>query len=474
MKNNLLYKLLAVLILASLALSACGGAATEVPATDAPAVTEAPAVVTEAPVATEAPATEAPKPSGKLLIWVQKSNMEAWQNTVLPAFQEMYPDIEIEFVNSSPQEVAEKAGLCIQAGSGCPDLFVSDTLPGSALVDLGGLMDLTDLVSPYIAEMSVSSLAACTKDGKIYCATWDVSPVGTFYRRDVFEAAGLASDPESVNAAIATYDDLLATCNTIKEKTGLPCFSLNKANSDGQLYDYMLSQQGLGYFNDKGEITINSAENIATLEKLKLFWDAGVVSDTQQWTDPWYAEFSNPVDNKEAPPTALIIIPVWMGSLFKTWLAIDAVGNWGVAEMPAFTTGGSRSATTRGSSYFIPETSANPEAAKALIQFLNFDPANNAAIFAAGGTFPAYASAYADPIFEQEDPYFGGQKVNAFFADVAKNSPADYLLHPYAKTVAGKVQIAIQKFAMGEMSAADALQEAAEGAALETGLSIAE
>lgn len=62
MKNNLLYKLLAVLILASLALSACGGAATEVPATDAPAVTEAPAVVTEAPVvATEAPATEAPK-----------------------------------------------------------------------------------------------------------------------------------------------------------------------------------------------------------------------------------------------------------------------------------------------------------------------------------------------------------------------------------------------------------------------------
>ncbi len=471
MKSKLLYKLLAVLTLASILLSACGATATEAPApAEVPAATEAP---TEEPVATEAP-TEEPKPSGKLLIWVQKSNMEAWQNTVLPAFQEMYPDVEIEFVNSSPQEVAEKAGLCIQAGSGCPDLFVSDTLPGAALVDLGGLMDLTDLVSPYAAEMSASSLAACTKDGKIYCATWDVSPVGTFYRRDVFEAAGLASDPESVNAAIATYDDLLATCNTIKEKTGLPCLSLNKANSDGQLYDYMLSQQGLGYFNDKGEITINSPENIATLEKLKLFWDADVVSDTQQWTDPWYAEFSNPLDNKEVPPTALIIIPVWMGSLFKTWLAIDAVGNWGVAEMPAFTVGGSRSATTRGSSYYIPETSANPEAAKALIQFLNFDPANNAAIFGAGGTFPAYAGAYADPIFDQEDPYFGGQKVNAFFADVAKNSPADYLLHPYAKTVAGKVQIAIQKFAMGELSAADALQEAAEAAALETGLNIAE
>lgn len=472
MSTKSLYKFLSVLILGVLLLSACGQATTAAPAATEVA-TEAPTAIPPTEVPTEVPPTEAPKVSGKLLIWVQKINMEAWQKTVLPKFQEMYPDVQIEFVNNSPQDTAKNVGLAIQGGTGGPDLFVVDTLSGSGLVDLGGIKDITDLVKPYAADINPSSLAACTKDGKIYCATWDVSPVGTFYRRDVFEAAGLKSDPESVSAAIATYDDLLATCKTIKEKTKLNCFSLNKANNEGYLYNYMLSQQGLGYFNDKGEITIASAQNIATLEKLKLFWDAGVVSDTQVWTDPWYAEFKNPMDNKDVPPVAMVTIPVWMGGFFKGWIAPDAKGNWGVAQMPAFAAGGNRNATTGGSSYFIPEASTNPEAAWALIKFLNFDAANNAAIFGHADIFPAYFPVYKEPVFQEADPYFGDQKTRAFFADVAKNSPKDYLLGAYGKTMNDKVLIAIQKFAMGQMSAADALKEAAEAVALETSLPLA-
>lgn len=54
--NKFAYKLIAVLVFASLVLSACGGAATEAPATEASAATEAPADVeaTEAPVSGEA------------------------------------------------------------------------------------------------------------------------------------------------------------------------------------------------------------------------------------------------------------------------------------------------------------------------------------------------------------------------------------------------------------------------------------
>ena len=466
MFKKTLYSVTVVLMLAAMILSACGPAATE-----APAETEAPAA-TEAPVATEAP-TEAPKPSGKLLVWVQKINMEAWQATVLPTFQEMYPDVEIEFVNSSPQEVADKVGLCIQGGSGCPDMFVTGTEYGTKLVDLGGLTDLTELAQPYVADLHPGMLAACSKDGKIYCIPWDIGPTGTFYRRDVVEAAGLKSDPESVSAAIATYEDLLATCNTIKEKTGLNCFSLNKANNEGYLYNYMLSKQGLGYFNDNGELTINSAANVATLEKLKTFVDAGLVSDTQVWTDPWYAEFANPLDNKDVPPVALITIPVWMGGFLKCWIAPDAKGNWGVAQMPAFTAYCSRAGSGGGSSYYIPETSTNPEAAWALIKFLNLDPANNAAIFAHADIFPAVFSAYNEPVFEEADPYFGDQQTRAFFAEVAKVSPKDYFLHPYGQTMNGTVLIAIQKFLTGQMTAQEALDEAADAVALETGMTIA-
>ena len=109
MSTKMFTKILAVLMLASIVLSACSPA-TEPPATE-PLATEPPA--TEEPTSTEEPA-----PSGHLLIWVQKINMEAWQNTVLPAFQEMYPNVEIEFVNNGPSVVADNVGLCIQGGTG--------------------------------------------------------------------------------------------------------------------------------------------------------------------------------------------------------------------------------------------------------------------------------------------------------------------------------------------------------------------
>jgi lactose/L-arabinose transport system substrate-binding protein len=489
MSTKLLYKIMAVLMLAALILSACAPAATPAPTTApeptmAPKPTEAPKQAeapkptdkpTAAPPPTEVPPTEAPAVkdlSGKLLVWVQKINMEAWQNTVLPKFQEMYPNLEIEFVNNPPQDVADQVGLAIQGGTGGPDLFVTGTEYGTKLVDLGGLMDLTDFAAPYMDQLNPTMLAACTKDGKVYCVPWDIGPMGTFYRRDVFEAAGLPSDPESVSALFPTWEDMLATCKTIKEKTGLNCFSLNKANNEGYLYEYMLSSQGLGYFNDQNELTMACPENVATLEKLKVFWDAGLVSDTQVWTDPWYAEFANPLDNKDIPPVALITIPAWMGGFLKGWIAPDAAGNWGVAEMPAFTEGGVRAASGGGSSYYIPEASTNPEAAYELIKFLNLDPANNAAIYAYADIFPAVSSAYEDPVFQDPDPYFGDQKTREFFASVAKKSPTSYFLHPYGQAMHDAALRAIQSFALGNQSAEDALKDAADAVALETGMTV--
>src|SRR5215207_8301510 len=243
MKNKVFYKLLVILMLASMVLSACGGAATQAPiVTEAPAITEAPAA-TSAP-ATEVPATEAPvaeKPSGKLVIWAQQANQDVWEKTVLPGFKAEYPDIEIEFVNNTPVEVANQVGLAIQGGTGVPDLAVTEYRSLTAL-----------------AELNATMLGYCTKEGKIYCVPWDIGPVVTFYRRDIFEAAGLASDPDSVSDMVATYEDYLATCITIKEKTGLNCFALNKANNIGTMLENMLWQQGLGFYDAEGNVTIDA------------------------------------------------------------------------------------------------------------------------------------------------------------------------------------------------------------------------
>lgn len=464
MAQKLFSRLLAILMITTFALSACAKPATAPVATDT-------SVVTEAPVATEAPVvTEAPKPTGNLVIWAQQANQGVWENTVLPAFKEAYPDITIEFVNYSPVNVAQQVGLAIQGGTGVPDLAVTEYRSLTSLVELGGLMDLTSLIEPYKAELNPTMLGYCTSGGKIYCAPWDIGPVVTFYRRDIFEAAGLKSDPDSVSAALATYDDYLATCKTIKEKTGLNCFALNKANNYGTILENMLWQQGLGYYDAEGKVTIDAPYVVEALEKIGEFWKADVVSDSLEWTDPWYAEFNAKMDNKDTPPVATVMIGAWMGNFLKSWAAADQAGNWGVALMPAYTAGGTRSSNQGGSAYFIPEGSQNPEAAKAFINFVNFDIANQVAQFVYSDYFPANKASYSDPFFQEVDPYFGGQAQRALFAQVATDIPFGYIYGQYAVTMSNNAAIALQNYALGNKNAVDALKEAADAVRVETGL----
>src|SRR5687768_9901542 len=68
-------------------------------ATPAPANTQPPAADTAAPEP-----TTATEPSGKIVVWMQEANQDQIEQTILDDFQAEYPDIEVEFVNYSPQE----------------------------------------------------------------------------------------------------------------------------------------------------------------------------------------------------------------------------------------------------------------------------------------------------------------------------------------------------------------------------------
>ncbi len=460
-KKNLL-KIFMLIVVFSMVLSACGG--------PKPTATPATAVPATGVPATAVPATAIPKPSGKLVIWVQQANQDVWTQTVLPGFQAEYPDIQIEFVNYSPSEVANQVGLAIQGGTGVPDLAVTEYRSITALVELGGLMDMTSFIEPYKADLNATMMGYCTKDDKIYCAPWDIGPVVTFYRRDIFEAAGLASDPDSVSAMVATYEDYLATCKTIKANTGLNCFALNKANNIGMMLENMLWQQGLGYYDADGKVTMDAPYVVEAVEKIGAFWEADVVSDALEWTDPWYAELNAAIGNTDTPPVATIVIAAWMGNFLKTWVAADQTGNWGVALMPAYKAGGVRASNQGGSAYFIPEGSQNPDAARAFIEYVNLNTANQVAQFVYSDYFPANKATYADPFFQEPDPYFGNQVTRAFFAEVAPNIPYGYIYGQYAVTMSSNGARALQNFALGNMSAEAALKDAADAVRLETGM----
>ncbi len=453
-------RFVSALLLSGVLLAACGPTASPAPAnTEPPAAT---AVVVEP--------TTAPKPTGKIVVWMQEANQDQIEKTILDDFKAEYPGIEVEFVNYSPQESWNQLSLAIQGGTGAADVVLGETQAVGRILDLGGLTDLTELIAPYQDKISGPMLDFSKKDGKVYAATWDIGPVMLYYRRDIFEAAGLSSDPNEVNELVSTWDKYLGVCQTILDETGLPCFASNKANNYGTVYTSMLWQQGLGFYSDDGTVTIDSPENVATLEKLGEFWEAGVVSEDLEWTDGWYAALNAPADDANVKAVATIPIAAWMGGFLKNWAAADRGGDWGVVQFPSLTEGGVRSANQGGSTFVIPEQSQNKEAAWAFIEYIIGREESQIEIFKYGDIFPALETTYTDPVFSETDPYFADQPVRELYVKAALEMPKANIYGPYAATMSAAVATAVQKFAIGDMSAADALKEAADSVRLETGL----
>jgi lactose/L-arabinose transport system substrate-binding protein len=472
MLSQKLYKLLGITVLLAILLTACGGATTptqavQPPVTSAPQATEATSAPTQAPVATAAP-TQAAKLSGKVTIWMWKAAHETLTKSgVLDAFAKQYPDVQVEVVEYAPADVYQKLPLALQAGTGAPDISLVENSHLAQIVSLGGLTDMTDWVKPYLDKMNAYKWADAKLDDKYYAMPWDSGPVVFYYRRDVFDAAGLPSDPDSVSKAVATWDDYFNVCKTIKDKTGSACFSNNKANNYGRLYEMMLWQQGLGYYNDQGQVTVDSPENVATLETLKKFWDADLTSDQLEWTDGWYAELAA---DTSAKPIATLVEAAWMGAFLKGWIAPGTEGKWGVALMPAMKSGEARAANDGGSAFVIPEQGQNKEAAWALTEFLFGHVEQQVAMFKSSDFFPSLEAAYADPVFQEPDPFFANQAVRPIYVDVVKQVPIAHVYGPHYPEMNGFVATAIQKVATGQMSPADALKEAADSIRSQTGM----
>jgi len=461
-----IFRLTSLLIIVIMALTACGPAETPTPEVIimTEVVEKEGETIVEVVTATPEPVVEVEKPSGHLVLW-------GWSYDVFETpglfdeFQEEYPDITLEVVTYSSGDTYQNLQLALSAGSGGPDVVQIENSRLAGFVRMGGLLDITEWVTPYLDIMNDYKWADAELDGRYYAMPWDSGPVVMYYRRDVFEQAGLPTSPDEVSAQVATWDGYLDVCKTIKEETDRDCFAHNKANNFGRLYEMALWQQGLGYYNEAGEVTVDSPENIATLEKFGEFWDAEVCSDQLEWTDGWYAEM-NSLDE----PIATLVEASWMGVFLKSWIAGDTAGRWGVAYMPAMEEGQVRASNDGGSTLAILEQSENKEAAWAFVEYMLGRKGSALRSFAYSDFLPALETTYDDHLFIEPDSFFGGQVARQIYLDVAQKIPVAYVYGPDYQLMNGYVNTAIQNYSLGEMTAEEALTEAANEIRAQTGM----
>ncbi|MCB0146576.1 MAG: extracellular solute-binding protein, partial [Caldilineaceae bacterium] len=128
-------------------------------------------------------------------------------------FEAANPDIKLDIQMMPTAEEHDKLLASLAAGAGAPDVAMIEINYIDKFVAKGGLVDL--LQEPYNAGKYKDEMVpykwmqASSPDGRLVAFPWDIGPATFFYRRDLFEQAGLPSDPESVAELTSTWPGFL-------------------------------------------------------------------------------------------------------------------------------------------------------------------------------------------------------------------------------------------------------------------------
>jgi lactose/L-arabinose transport system substrate-binding protein len=398
-----------------------------------------------------------------LTIWSWNVAASALKST-LPGFNKQFPDIKITVEDLGNSQVFDKTlAACAAGGDGLPDIVSIENFEAEIfwsrfpdcfanLKELGYTADIQAKFPDFKrTELEVGDVA--------YAMPWDSGPVAVFYRRDLYEKAGV--DPST----ISTWDDFIAAGKKISAANPGVVIAQADFNGDSEWFRMIANEQGCGYYSTDGQnITINQPACVASLQKVKEMKDAGTLTS---------ANWDEKIQANTAGKAASQLYGGWYEGTVRS-TSPDLKGKWGVYKMPSLTADGPHAANLGGSSLAISATSANKEAAWKFVNYALGMDEGQITMLKEFGLVPSLLSAEKDPFVNEPQPYWGGQKV---WADILATLPK---IVPSRGTAFQSDAEAIFKatqtkfFAGGYPDAKAALDDAANQIASATGLPIAQ
>ena len=305
--------------------------------------------------------------------------MQPYYDDLAARFMEANPDIDVAVEVVSWNNIYDVLNTRVAAGDP-PDIMNLNYFANFAADGL--LYTAEEIVSPEVLEGIIPAFRENSKyDGVEYAVPDLASDRLFFYNKDVLEAAGV--EPP------ATWSEMLTVCEAILENVpGVIPYGIPLGPEEAQAEFIIWAGGNGGTVYDGENWTINSAENLETLEFLQSLVDAGCTQPsigTSNRTDAVFPLFAEGV---VAMANGSIFFP---GELETTY---ESDVNWGTTAVPA--NDGKDSITLGVQDYFFGfknEDESNQEAIQAFLSFL-FEPDNYAGFLdAAGGFLPATISA---------------------------------------------------------------------------------
>ena len=339
--------------------------------------------------------------SGEITIWSWDIAAQALES-VVPGFQQQYPNVTVTVEDLGNAQVFDRtlAG-CAAGGSDLPDIVTTENHEAEifwaqfpdCFVDLTTL-GYDEAAAGQFPEFKRTELMA---GDAVYGMPWDSGPVVMFYRRDLYEAAGV--DPST----ITTWDDFIAAGQKVQEANPGVLMTQGDLNGDTEWFRMIANEQGCGYFsNDGAEVTINQPGCVAALDTYKKLVDAGLVGA---------ANWGEKITANNAGTVATQMYGGWYEGMIRTTSPEDQQGQWGVYQMPTVAEGGSRAANLGGSALAVTSASDAPDAAFAFLQYALGSNEGQVTMLKEFGLVPSLLTAVEDPYVQEPQEFWGGETV---------------------------------------------------------------
>ncbi len=281
-----------------------------------------------------------------------------------------------------------------------------------------GFLDLTDRMKAdgLLDRINPPSLSPWTYEGRIFGIPHDVHPVLLGYRADLIEAAGISLE------GVETWDDLFEALRPLQadqDGNGVPdrhVLSLWDSSSD--IINTLLLQAGGGPFLPDGTLAIDRPLNARLIAEMTS-WMVGpdrVAADVP--------DFSPGGNKLKAQGAALcFLMPDWMCDIWEEQIP-QLSGKMRLMPLPAWEPGGRRTSVWGGSMLGISREAENQEELWAFAKRLYTSDDLSREIYREGAIITPIVELWDDPIFDEPDPYFGGQAKGRLYIDLAREVPA--------------------------------------------------
>ena len=373
---------------------------------------------------------------------------------LIPEYERLHPNITITHRKTGQGgPYAQDMMTKLAAGSGLADVqaveegHLSDILGKSSkfndLAKIGPADATADRWLPWKYD------AGKDKDGKLIGYGTDIGPDAMCYRKDLFAAAGLPTDPEAVKSLFSSWDSYFQAGAGYVARTGGKAWF----DSAAQNFNAMVNQLPVGYLDKSDKLTLDSNQGI------KDAW-AKVTGAVAKGESAKLTAFSNEWNSGfKQNAFATKVCPAWMLGVIKEQAGPENADKWAVTA--AFPGGGGN----WGGSYLtVPTQSKHPREAAELAAWLTA-PEQQIKAFEAKGNFPSQVKALASPeLLNSTDAYFGGAKVGELFAEQAKKVTQAQYKGPGDGQIQDTVASAALQAVEQGTSAADGWQQLVDGA----------